>query len=384
MTSRCRNQTAEETNTLDIAQVNKLYHPHIGGVESVVRAISEGMVNRGHSVEVVASVSRGRGRRRKHNGVTVQKSGSLGVVNSVPVAPTFPKQLRDAARTADIVHHHLPNPLGPLSELLVPTRDNKTIVTYHSDIVRQKFALKLYRPLLRRFLDAVDRIVVTSPRLRDNSELLSDYTEKCDVVPLSVPVDEYGEYSGPSYDIQTSEKSDTILFVGRLNYYKGIEYLIESMVDVEADLLVVGDGKRRAALERQVSELGVGDSVTFLGRVDNELLHYCYSVADIFVLPSVEPSEAFGIVQLEAMAYGLPVINTALPTGVPWVSVDGETGETVPPADSAALATAIQSLLEDPEKRRQYGESARQRVELKFNRETMLDTIEAVYESVIE
>lgn len=384
MTDRDADRTAGTTDAWDIVQVNKLYYPQIGGIESVVRAISEGMADRGHRVNVIASVPRGQGNRERHNGVTVHKAGSLGVVKSVPIAPGFPKQLRDAARTADIVHHHLPNPLGPVSDLFVPTGDAQTVVTYHSDIVRQKLALKAYKPVLKRFLTAADRIVVTSPNLRDNSELLLPHTEKCDVVPLSVPIDEYGTYDGPAYDLPIQGDTATVLFVGRLNYYKGVTHLLDAMADVDANLLIVGDGDRRAALERQAAELGLNDSVTFLGRVDDELLHYCYSVADLFVLPSVEASEAFGIVQLEAMAYELPVVNTDLPTGVPWVSVDSQTGRTVPPRDSTALAAAMQSLLDNPERRHRYGKNARQRVEEQFSRATMLDSMTAVYKSVLD
>ncbi|QLG28687.1 glycosyltransferase [Halorarum halophilum] len=383
MTGHNSKSTNETTVDWNIVSVNKLYYPQIGGVESVVRAISEGMADRGHRVNVVASVPRGWGNRERHNGVTVRKTGSFGVVKSVPIAPGFPKQLRDAARTADILHHHLPNPLGPVSDLFVSTGDAQTVVTYHSDIVRQKLALKAYKPVLKRFLAAADRIVVTSPRLRDNSELLSAHTEKCDVVPLSVPLDEYGTYDGSAYDIPIDKDTETVLFVGRLNYYKGVTHLLNAMADVDANLLIVGDGDRRTALERQVTELGLEDSVTFLGHVDDELLHYCYSVADMFVLPSVEASEAFGIVQLEAMAYELPVVNTDLPTGVPWVSVDGQTGRTVQPRDSKALAAAIQTLLDNPERRRQYGKNARQRVEEQFSRATMLDSMAAVYDSVL-
>lgn len=383
MTDQDTNRTAGSGSVWDITQANKFYYPQIGGVESVVRAISEGMANRGHRVNVVASVPRGRGKLERHSGVTVRKAGSLGVMKSVPIAPGYPKQLRDAARTADIIHHHLPNPLGPVSDLIVPIENPRIVVTYHSDIIRQKLALKAYKPILKRFLTAADRIVVTSPKLRDNSKFLSPHTKKCDVVPLSVPIDEYGSYDGPQYDLPIEQDTGTVLFVGRLNYYKGVTYLLDAIADVDANLLVVGDGDRRPGLERQTTELGLEDSVTFLGHVDDELLHYCYSVADVFALPSVEASEAFGIVQLEAMAYEVPVVNTNLPTGVPWVSVDGQTGQTVPPGDSNALAAAIWSLLNNPKKRRQYGKNARQRVEERFSRAAMLDSMEAVYDSVL-
>jgi rhamnosyl/mannosyltransferase len=147
-------------------------------------------------------------------------------------------------------------------------------------------------------------------------------------------------------------------------------------------LLVAGDGERRDELERQASVLGVDDRVRFLGYVGDDRLLDCYSVADVFVLPSVEPSEAFGIVQLEAMAHGLPVVNTDLPSGVPWVSQDGRTGLTVPPRDPEALATAVRRLLEDESLRERFGENARRRVETEFSEDRLLSQTLDVYRTV--
>ena len=384
MTGEPQTSVKRGSDRLEIASINKFYYPKIGGIENVVRSISEGLVEEGHQARVVAAVPRGWGRRERYNGVSIRKAGSLGVVKSVPIAPEFPKHLHDAVQTADIVHHHLPNPLGPVSEMLVPSGDAKRVVTYHSDIVRQKFALQAYKPVLKRFLASADRIIVTSPNLRDNSEFLSPHAEKCDVVPLSVPLEEYGTYNGPDYNLPLDENENIVLFVGRLNYYKGVTHLIDAMAEVDGKLLVVGDGNRREALKQQTREAGLDDSIVFLGRVEDELLHYCYSVADLFVLPSVAASEAFGIVQLEAMAYGAPVVNTALPTGVPWVSVDGETGRTVPPGDSSALGEAIQSLLSDSDTRQRFGENARKRVEKNFSRTDMLESIRDIYGSVLD
>jgi rhamnosyl/mannosyltransferase len=311
--------------------------------------------------------------------VAVRKASSLGVALSVPLAPTFPAHVRSASRGADVIHFHLPDPLSVISHVLTGPKDAKTVATYHNDIVRQARLLKLYRPVLDQFLDDVDRILVTSPRLRDRSPFLAPYTDKCTVVPLSIDLEEYGDYEGPEHDLPVGGGRPVILFVGRLIYYKGLEHLIDAMVEVDADLLIAGKGDRRESLERRARERGVEDRVSFLGYVDDELLHYCYDRADVFVLPSVAPSEGFGIVQLEAMAYGTPVINTDIPSGVPWVSRDGETGLTVPPEDPETLAEALNMLLADPELRERYGRNARQRVEGSFSRNRMVERTREVY-----
>jgi rhamnosyl/mannosyltransferase len=369
---------------MHLLQASKFYYPEVGGIEEVVRATAEGMSRRGHESRVLVSVPRGTGSHDVVDGIPVTRTTSLGVAKSVPLSPTFPIRLWQASRTADIIHHHLPNPLSVVSHLTMPSPGAPVVATYHSDIVRQRTALKLYQPFLHRFLDDLDHIFVTSPNLLEHSEHLAPYQEKASVVPLSIDLSDYGQYEGPSVSVATDRDRPTVLFVGRLNYYKGVEYLIDGMDAVDADLLIAGDGERRDALEARAERRGVDDRIHFLGYVDEEQLHTCYDHADVFVLPSVEPSEAFGIVQLEAMAYETPVINTRLPTGVPWVSRDGETGLTVPPRDADALAEAINELLDDLEIRRLYGKQARNRVEKHFSRERMLNTMERRYRAIVE
>ncbi|WP_340101757.1 glycosyltransferase [Salinibaculum salinum] len=366
---------------MNVLQVNKFYYPEVGGIENVVQNIAEGLSN-SHITRVLAARPRGLGSSDRHNGVNVTKVSSLGVTMSVPLAPTFPVQLRVASRNTDIVHHHLPNPLSTVSQLIVGTDDAAVIATYHSDIVRQTTALKVYRPVLDRFLTCVDRILVTSEPLLNHSTILKQYKEKCDVVPLSVDLDTIDAENTQPLDVDTT--GPVILFVGRLNYYKGVEYLVDAMEQIDATLLVAGDGNKRAELEQRARKQGVADRIHFLGYVPDAQLARTYRTADLFVLPSIEPSEAFGIVQLEAMARGLPVVNTSLPTGVPWVSQDGKTGLTVPPRDSDALAEAVNTLLEDDAQRRRYGEQARKRVEQRFTRDRMLTKIQKIYNQVTD
>jgi len=362
---------------MNVLQVNKFYYPKVGGVEEVVQNIAEGLPNQ-YTSRVLAARSRGWGRSEQHNGINITKTSSLGVAMSVPLAPTFPIYLRAAARDADVVHHHLPNPLSTISQVTAGTSDSAVIATYHSDIVRQETALKVYKPVLQQFLNRVDRILVTSECLLNNSSILEPYEEKCEIVPLSIDLDVIDAEDPPPLNIDTTDSF--ILFVGRLNYYKGVEYLIDAMDRIGATLLIVGEGKRRSDLEQRARDRGVDDRIRFLGYVSNQKLPSLYYAADLFILPSVEPSEAFGIVQLEAMARELPVVNTSLPTGVPWVSKDSRTGLTVPPRNAEALADAINTLLQDDARRRRYGEQARERVERLFTRDRMLKKIQDIYE----
>lgn len=363
-----------------ILQANKFYYPEVGGIENVVKTTAEGLSDRGYSMPVLASKPRGFSERISISGVPIQKTFSLGVLQSVPVSPNYPIKLREMAANADLIHYHLPNPLSVCSHF-VASQTSPSVVTYHSDIVRQSKSLKVYAPILHSFLDCVDHIMVTSPQLRDNSPFLEPHHAKCTVVPLSLNMNDIPTPIRP-LDFPVQEGEPFVLFAGRLNYYKGVEYLLQAATKFDIPVVIAGNGDRKSALEGCARKLGISDRVHFLGYVSDETLHYCYEYAEVFILPSIARSEAFGIVQLEAMAHGTPVVNTNLATGVPWVSPHGRTGLTVPPRDSSALADAIRELLHDSQLRNQYGQAARNRVASIFTQKQMLDRVERVYEDV--
>ncbi|GGL68223.1 glycosyltransferase [Halocalculus aciditolerans] len=360
---------------MKIVHAGKYYYPDKGGIEQVIQTLAEGAADRGHDANVVAAASGWRGGSFKHNGVDVTKSGEMAQMMGVPAAPTYPLKLRRAAQSADVVHHHLPNPLDVGSSFIL-NHDGVDIVTYHSDIVRQSEFLRAYRPILRKFLKSVDGIITTSPQLRENSSILKEFQEKTTVIPLGIDLEQYRPDEIQSYDID----KPVVLFVGRLNYYKGVEYLVRAAAQINARVVIVGDGDRRESLEELTTELGVDDCVSFEGKVSEQSLKRWYKTADVFALPSIEPSEAFGVVQLEAMAFETPVVNTDLPTGVPWVSKDGETGFTIHSSSSEQLSEALRKLLLDEGLRNHLGTKARQRVEEKFEKNHMVNKTIKFYE----
>jgi glycosyltransferase involved in cell wall biosynthesis len=181
--------------------------------------------------------------------------------------------------------------------------------------------------------------------------------------------------------VNLPQKKPILLAVGRLVYYKGFEYLIRAMAEVDASLIIIGKGPRKQSLVALAEELGVSDKVTILDEVED--VNPYHHAADVFVLPSIARSEAFGIVQLEAMAAGKPVINTQLESGVPFVSPHGVTGLTVPPANASALAAAINELLGDQEMRSQFGAAAKARVQQEFTAVKMVSRIARLYDCVL-
>jgi rhamnosyl/mannosyltransferase len=370
-----------------VLQVNKLYPPHIGGVEQVTRLLAEGLNQRRDMQVRVLVCGEGLGTVRETvNGVELTRVGSLGRVRSEPIAPAFPLHLRRAE--ADIYNFHAPFPLGELSGLMLG-KERAVVTWYHSDVVRQRISLALYRPLLRRFLKRSRAIIVSSPNLIESSPFLKPLAHRCRVVHFGVdtgrfrPTERVLEGASRIRE-RYGDAGGLVLFVGRLVYYKGLAYLVEAMRDVDASLLILGAGPLRKELEKRIEALGMSGRVRFAPRAEDEEMPSYYHACDLLVLPSTARSEAFGLVLLEAQACGKPVISTELGTGTSYANLDGITGLVVPPGDSGALSGAVKRLLEDPVLREDLGSRGRQRVMEEFNLSSMLDGVANIYREVME
>jgi glycosyltransferase involved in cell wall biosynthesis len=241
----------------------------------------------------------------------------------------------------------------------------------------------MFAPFLQRFLRSCDRIIASSQEYVDSSLLLSAHRARCAIVPLGTDLGRPAAVcSTEARALQARFGPRIVLSVGRLVYYKGFDYLIRAMARVDGRLLIVGDGPLRGELEQIAAAAGVQEKVVFLGTVDDVVPFY--QACDVFVLPSVSRNEAYGIVQLEAMACGKPVVNTNLASGVRFVSPHRVTGLTVPPRDESALAVAVNTLLEDEVLRATLGAAARWRVENEFTNARMVERTLDVYAQVLQ
>jgi len=263
-----------------------------------------------------------------------------------------------------------------------------SVVLYHSDIVRQKRMLALYRPFLERFLDRVDLIIASSPDMVEHSPYLSARAEKCRVVNFGLHVDRIADAPGVAERAEQLRAQHAgrkiVLFVGRLIYYKGADVLVRAMANVDADLVMIGSGPLEAELREIAVAGGIHSRITWLGPQSDEELAAWYHAADVFALPSVARSEAFGLVQIEAHAAGTPVVSTRLTTGVPYANLDGVTGLTVPVGDAHALADALNRLLRDDEMRGRLGAQAKQRALSEFTIPRMVEQTQQVYAEAID
>jgi glycosyltransferase involved in cell wall biosynthesis len=356
--------------------------PTTGGIEQHMQVLCGGLARHIDVTVLVPSRSRRRIEERL-DGVRVIRVPELGRYFSAPLCPSMAAELRRLS--PDLVHLHFPNPTGDVAYLLSGCRA-PVVMTYHADVIRRSFLLRPYRPVFGFLAPHIRRFIATSREYRDSSAFLAPYRDRCTVVPFGVNLDSFALRVGEVDRVQELRRHHgerIILFLGVLRYYKGLDVLIRAMARVTGRLLIAGQGSHRAALEALTRELGLADRTTFLGEVSERdrrlLLHAC----DVFVLPSTDRSEAFGIAQLEAMACGKPVVSSDLPTGVRLVMEDGVTGTLVPPGNPNALAGALNTLQADDGLRAGLGKAARLRVEQEFTAERMIAQTLTVYDEVL-
>ena len=356
-----------------ILVLGKYYPPYRGGIETLTRDWCEGFVGRGGTVTCVVAHDRPRTVVEHCQGVRLERCARYGTVLSTALCPRY---LAAARRPADLIQLHFPNPLADLA-MVLGRRHVPLVVTYHSDIVRQAAFLRLYRPLLNWLLRRADRIVVATPPQLAQATALRPYLSKCLIVPFGVDPARFAAPAAVSDRVRQARAeagSRTVLLnVGRLVPYKGQRYLIEALRSLDAVVWLVGSGPLRAELSALAESLGVADRVRFWGEVEDAELPAFLQMCDLFVLPSITPNEAFGIVQLEAMACGRPVVSCQLPSGVPYVNQDGVTGLVVPPADSRALAAALGRLAADPGLCTRLGEGGGRRLRDEFSLDRMVE-----------
>lgn len=370
---------------MKILMINKLYYPVIGGVENHVRDLATSIraFSGNADVRVLVANTGAKTVQEEIDDLQVIKVASIATIQSAPLAPTLPIWLKRLK--SDIYHFHFPYPIGEFSYLLARP-PGKMIITYHSDIIRQKLLLNLYKPFLKAFLKRSDRILVSSPNLIESSPILRDFKDKCTVAHFGIDVSRFKNMAQQKEKVERIRAKFSrkiILFVGRLIYYKGVQYLIEAMEDIDADLVIVGEGSLEKELRQLASKLNVVPKVHFLGTVTDEELPYYYHACDVFVLPSVARSEAFGLVQLEAQVCEKPVVSTNLKTGVPYANLDQVTGLVVQPKSKISLSKAINKLLENENLRKEYGKNGRERVETKFCKEAMARKVMQIYGEVL-
>lgn len=361
----------------------KTYYPDsVGGIEQVIRQICVGTGHLGVTNEVLSLSRETELAPFEFEGHTVRRVPLNIEIASTGISLAAIGELARRAALADVVHYHFPWPFMDLAHFMA--RVNKpTLVTYHSDIVRQRQLLRLYQPLKHRFLQSVDTIVATSPNYLASSAVLERYRDK--TVSITYGLDK-ALYPLPDQDRLARWRERVgpkfFLFVGVLRYYKGLHILLDAIASSDYPVVIVGAGPIERELKAHAGRLGLRNTV-FVGAVDDDdkaaLLTLCYSL----VFPSHLRSEAFGISLLEGAMYGKPMISSEIGTGTTYINVDHDTGLVVPPSDAQALGDAMCTLWNDPALAGAMGKRAEARYWELFTAEKMASRYNALYHELV-
>jgi len=369
-----------------VLQLSKFYPPVMGGIEAVAWELTEGLNRLGVATDVLCSSHRwGSVHQVAQGGYSIARAGTLGMLLSTSIAPPMLPLLRRMAGTADIVHLHMPDPMAAAAFWAARPRA-ALVVHWHSDVIRQRLALRAYEPLQRWLLRRADAIVATSPTYAASSEALAPWRSKVQVIPIGISDNRPAACSVKADTLRQRFGRRRIVFsLGRMTYYKGFDVLVDAASQLSDDCVVLigGEGELLPAYRDMIAARGLGDKVHMLGHVRGADLPSHVEACDVFCMPSTVRAEAYGVAMVEAMVMGKPIVATDIAgSGVPWVNVHGHTGLNVPVRDPAALAGALHELLADAGLRQRMGSAARQRYEAEFRAELMAQRMLGLYRRV--
>lgn len=379
-----------------ILHVGKFWPPYAGGIERAMHDLCLGLVDKGLDVSVLAHATprQWRSRETEESGMHVRLTACLGQFAYAPVSPTFIHSLSRmiAEHNPQVLHLHMPNPAAFWALCVPAARRLPWVVHWHSDIplaqapgvVRKLYPL--YRPFENALLRRAKRLIATSPDYRDSSTALRPWRDKTEVIPLGMQ---------PAATTSTQVRDEGIalwpgrglrlLAVGRLSHYKGFDVLLQAMVHApEVQLLLIGDGECASQLHSLVDRLGLASRVRLAGALDDGERDAAYSAAELFCLPSIARSEAFGMVLLEAMRSRVPVVASRVPgSGMAHVVGQGDAGCLVPPGDSKALGDALAHLAANPARREQLAQAGYDRWRQHFTLEASAASVANLYQGAV-
>ncbi|TCM63883.1 glycosyltransferase family 4 protein [Rhizobium sp. BK068] len=362
----------------------KTYWPDtFGGVERTIHAIAKGTAKYGIQSEVLSLSKTPAQNSREFDGHVAHKAKLDFEFASTGFSREVFGRFRELSEKADIVHYHFPWPVMDVVHLTSSLR-KPTVVTYHSDIVKQRMLLQLYKPLMHRFLTSVDKIVATSPNYAATSQVLQRYRDKTTIIPLGL---DEADYPHASEDVKARWRGrfpkPFFLFVGVLRYYKGVHILLEAAKKTKLDIVLIGEGPMQALLKAYAGEHSL-ENVHFLGALPDADKSALLELSMGFVFPSHLRSEAFGLSLVEAAMFGKPMISCEIGTGTSFVNIGGETGISVKAGDPDALANAMKRLESDPNVATSLGAAARARYEEWFTAQRMAMAYAEVYSALYQ
>jgi rhamnosyl/mannosyltransferase len=383
-----------------VLHVGKYYPPFAGGMEYFLADLLPALQEQGVQVAALVHHHRrslfGQKPASISLGPLIYRAPCYGQLLYAPISPSFPFWLASVLRQfkPDLLHLHLPN-TSAFWVLFIPAAQRLPwVIHWHSDVVPSQFDRRLalayaaYRPLERRLLAASRAIIATSPPYQAYSPTLRPWKDKCQIIPLGLNPERLAE--PPLSMVQEVQhcwgnRSYKLLAVGRLTYYKGHEVLIRAVARLpDTRLLIVGEGERRVRLEILIKTLKLEAKVRLMGLLSEAELHALLATGDVFCLSSLERTEAFGLVLLEAMRFQKPVVASDITgSGVGWVVQQGGHGLLVKPNDVEALSKALLQLRQAPQQRSRLGQSGARSLRTTFHINQIAQQTIALYRQVL-
>jgi len=355
----------------------------MGGVEQVINQIASGCNKYAVKSDVLSLTSGHYAMSIQINGYSLHRAKLNFQISSTGFSISAFWQFAKLAKEVDIIHYHFPWPFMDVVHFASRVK-KPTVVTYHSDIIKQKNLLKLYRPLKHKFLSSVDRIVATSPNYLITSGVLKKFSDKVSIIPIGL---DKTTYPTPTADRLQNWREKIgpkfFLFVGVLRYYKGLHILVEAAKGTNYPIVIIGSGPIEVELKTQAAKLGLSN-IHFLGQLLDEdkvaLLTLCYGI----LFPSHLRSEAFGISLLEGAMYGKPMISSEIGTGTTFINIANQTGLVVSPSDPLALRQAMRYLWEHPKQATEMGKRAEERYWQYFTADKMVNSYIDLYQDILK
>ncbi len=365
-----------------VLHIYKAYLPEsFGGTERTIFQICQGTKKHG-VVSSIATISKKETITLNDKEAKVYKYKESLTISSNPVSMELFGDFKKLIKGVDILHYHFPWPFADALHLLRGC-GKPSIVTYHSDIVKQKFYKKIYAPVMKRFLSSVDLLAVTSPDYLRTSEDLRPYRNKCRVIPIGLDDKGYHTATPDKVNYWNNRLGEAfILFVGVLRYYKGLEYLMEAAKKINGKIVILGEGPLEGELRRKIKELRISN-VILLGYVDDEDKAAIIKLCTALIMPSHLRSEAFGVSLLEAAMLSKPLVSCEIGTGTTYININNETGFTLPPKNPEAIQDACNKLLQDNQLSRRLGDGAKKRFNKLFRSEIMCKSYVDSYREIL-
>ena len=374
---------------MKILQFGKLYPPSsIGGIETTIANITEGLNESKISCDVLCCNSNNKYSEEKIENYQIIRAKSWFNLFSTYISPQLISKLKEIQNNYDIIHVHLPDPMANLALFLTKPKA-KIIIHWHSDIIKQKVILKFYKPLLKWLIKRADLVITATPAHAKYSDFSDLFVHKIALIPFIYNEEQLNITPNKRFLSELGEKfqnKKVVFTLGRLIYYKGHEYLIKAANFLSEDyvILIGGEGVLREKLEKLIIKFNLQNKVYLLGRVPDEELNVYYSFCNIFCFPSVYRSEMFGLVQLDAMHFGKPIVATNIPrSGVPFVNIDGVTGLNVEPKNEKELAEAIEKICSNKELYNKFSANAQKIVKEKYSAKKIIKALVDVYQELL-